>query len=88
MNLIYGPQGPHSHILMMGGGGGPSDFLGLKFWGREFHSGIMWGERKSICNSFYYDGGFGRSAVRIGKRLLLFVKNNNNIIVVTSIVFI
>ena len=57
-------------------------FLGLKFWGREFHSGIVWGERKSICNSFYYDGGFGRSAVRIGKRLLLFVKNNNNIIVV------
>ena len=25
------PQGLHSHILMMGGRG-PSDFLGLKFW--------------------------------------------------------
>ena len=26
-------QGPHSHILLTGGGGGgPRDFLGLEFW--------------------------------------------------------
>ena len=27
-NRVFCPQGPHSHILMTGGGGGPSDFLG------------------------------------------------------------
>ena len=27
-------QGPHSHILMMGGGGVRVIFLGLKFWSK------------------------------------------------------
>ena len=32
-------QGPHSHILMTGGGG-PSDFLGLKFWPEVIFLGL------------------------------------------------
>ena len=40
-------QGPHIHILMMAGKGGespeggPSDFLGLKFWPKVIFFGSM-----------------------------------------------
>ena len=34
------PQGPRSHILMMGGGGVPVFFLGLKFWPKVILLGL------------------------------------------------
>ena len=49
----FAPQGPHSHILLMGGGGGVRGiFLGLKFWPKKIfgvyeRQGFFWVVKKT-----------------------------------------
>ena len=51
-------QGPHSHIFMTGGGGGPSDFFGSEilvqsdFFGSMKDAGILLGRKKNERDFF------------------------------------
>ena len=73
------PQGPHSHILVTGGGGSPSDFFGSEILAKSdflgfmkdagiflSNAGIFWVAKKELTDFF----GYAKKVMFLGRQIL------------------